>query len=497
MRVLHKFILIVATGALTALLAAAPFPEPAQAQFGDLGRAFKKAVPKILPKFDGGQGSSKSKHGSSGGGSSDQSDDSSSTESSGSASTEVKKEIDRLEKARLLRNAVATEEEAQEERRAQKVERQRNVEKAIDEFISCLKGLHGLPSKGFDWLCEAESTDATAKGSEISQVTAGEIVRALNESYRRAHLQEFERLAGELWTRDRLLVRVIDRSRRELPPYFKGVGSKGPSMDELRKVFDKVAQEVYSRALEVNEVVGVSNSFDRFIRTVYENTDENAWIIGYEAGEVQGVDGRYERIATAALNTVPREKIMGARDGGDLSSAGYESEHIDEAPDPLGIERQFRFRFRARRVYYDCLSEAYTNIGRTITAPARSIDTAGPVTTPEGGGSAVTAGTSGAEDAVAPAPAAQSEGEIDTGALATSLPVDASATEVAWVRAQQSAHGRCRGGIDRVAKLALERKIRPESARWTSGFNLAPTAPEAGGQDNGLSRLLQNSGVGR
>ena len=111
-------------------------------------------------------------------------------------------------------------------------------------------------------------------------------------------------------------------------------------MKEIDELFARSASKVYSSALEVAEVVGVSLSFDRFIRAMYEysdHADERLW--------APGADGRYEKLATNLIDQVPREKFI--QEGTGLAS------------DPLGMQRQFLYRFRARRALYDCLSAKY------------------------------------------------------------------------------------------------------------------------------------------
>jgi hypothetical protein len=68
-------------------------------------------------------------------------------------------------------------------------------------------------------------------------------------------------------------VQILREAKQGIEPYFKGVGAKGPSMADLKDVFAKSATAVYARALELAEIVGVSHSFDRFIRAIYENSD--------------------------------------------------------------------------------------------------------------------------------------------------------------------------------------------------------------------------------
>jgi hypothetical protein len=414
--------LFAVVASLAALLSS---PDPATAQFG-LDKAFKKVlkVPKILDPGGGG-GSQRSGGSGSDGSSSDRNSD------SPTSNKEVKAEIDRLEQARLQRDIALNNKERDEVLRTAHLERQRNVEQAVKEFLNCLKGLHGITDEG--GLCVVARADRLGKASEISQVTAGELTREAEEAYKAARLYDFERLAGELWTRERLIVRIIDRSRLELPPYFQGVGAKGPSMEDLKKVFARVAREVYSRALEVSEVAGVSQSFDRFIRTIYEKSGKSNLHLWTD-----GADGRYERFVTAALGAVPREKFV--------------KENASQAADPLGLERQFKFRFRARRVIFDCLSTNYTSL--------------------VGSGK----------------PAAQLEvGHIETGSSN-----EAALQEAVWQKAQDFVQTSCRDGIEGVSKLVVADRIKPESARWISAKAVPAVTPAAGEQGQAELAPLKN-----
>lgn len=406
--------------ALTVLVAA---PAPAAAQFG-FDKAFKKVlkVPKLIDP--GGQGTRRSGSSSSGDGSSGESSDTPTT------NKEVKAEIDRLEQARLQRDIALNNKELEDVLRTAHLERQRNVEQAVKEFLNCLKGLHGISNEG--GLCVVARDDRAGKSSEISQVTAGELTREAEEAYKQARLYDFERLAGELWTRERLIVRIIDRSRLELPPYFKGVGAKGPSMEDLKKVFARVAQEVYSRALEVSEVAGVSQSFDRFIRTIYEKSGKSNLHLWTD-----GADGKYERFVTAALGAVPREKFI--------------KEGASQAVDPLGLERQFKFRFRARRVIFDCLSSNYVSLVGNAKPPA----------------------------------------QIEVSHVETGSVNEAALQDAVWQKAQEFVQTSCRDSIEGVSKQVVADRIKPESARWISAKAGTPAVTPASGEQGqaGLTPL--------
>jgi hypothetical protein len=167
---------------------------------------------------------------------------------------------------------------------------------------------------------------------------------------------------------------------------------------------------------------------------------------------MQGVDGRFERVATAALSAVPREKFIRDGDSGDSDA---------QAADPLGLERQFRFRFRARRIYYECLAVSYADLAKGA-----------------GGGRSIEASHTSDRPKSAALPAAGTEASANTPPEAVLTgSIEGMAEDAVWSKTQAVVHDKCRGSIERVAKMAIERKIRPESARWTGGLT-ATMAPD-------------------
>ncbi|HEU0160122.1 MAG TPA: hypothetical protein VFR00_12440 [Hyphomicrobiaceae bacterium] len=244
--------------------------------------------------------------------------------------------------ARAARQLAAIEENGEIER-AKKMELERNVDLAIKAFIDKLIEWHNAINTG---------DRVRSTRGELNQVTAGQVKASIEEAYDKANLREFEKYSGELWTRDRLLVRIMRYATKNLRPYYEGVGAKGPSMDDLKDLFHRSAREAFAKALETGEIIGVSKSFDRFIRTIYENTDN-----GSENLTTRGMDGQYERLTSVAIDVVWRNDFA----AGAASSADSES-----------LDRQFLFRFRSRRALYDCLSLTYPELlhgsGGTTTA---------------------------------------------------------------------------------------------------------------------------------
>jgi hypothetical protein len=429
-------------------------PEPAAAQFG-IDRAIKKIikVPKVLN-----QQPNRPSGGSAGGGSSGSSSDDSSSENSSSddRSTDknVKAEIKRLEQGRIQRAIAKDDKERREASSAHVIERKRDVEQAVDDFLDCLRGLHGVNKADDDagGLCSDPEPNSRVKPGLISQVTAGEVKREIEEAYKQAQLFHFERLAGELWTRERLQVRILDRSAKQLLPYFEGVGARGPSVDDIRKVFQRVARVVYAEALEIGEVIGVSQSFDRFVRTIYEKSPKTSMTLW-----TYGADSRYDRFVTAYLSAVPRQKYLA------IKSASSPDEDV-QAADPLGLERQFKFRYRARRVVFDCLTVNYERFaGKKQSAGGMEVQQQGQ------GAAAGALGSSGVETGVL-------KGRMEQASAGGARDGDAMVQESAWQRAQQFVETSCRDNIDNVAKSG----IMPESARWISTKALPAAQPANG-----------------
>ncbi len=292
-------------------------PGPAQAQAGFLSDVIRHGAG---VRFPDGPTQARHRHHHDRGGDSDDGDR--------SGSDSGRKPKTAAEVIQATANFFARQQEDLERQRADELEKQRNVDKAIDKFISTLKKYHtSLKEHG------------VSGSAEINQVTAGELRTSLEEAYRQGRLFEFERHAGELWTRDRLMVLTLRYAEEGLLPYFNGVGAKGPSVEEIKALLAKSAREVHSTAMEVGEMVGVSLSYDRFIRTIYESSDRAS-----EGYWKEGADTQYERAGTQMIDIVPREKF--------INKATLEA-------DPLGLEKQFLYRFRARRTLYDCLNSKY------------------------------------------------------------------------------------------------------------------------------------------
>lgn len=339
------------------------------------------------------------------------------------------------EQTEVTANYAAEEEARRRIEQNEVAERNRNVEKAIAGFIEVLERQH-IRLRG-------ETVNVRAGGT-INQVTAGEVRSEVDKAYMQARLTDFDRFAGELWTRDRLTVQILREADRGIQPYFDGVGAKGPSMTDLKDVFGKAAAAVYARALELAEIVGVSHSFDRFIRTIYENSDrvpESLWTIG--------ADGQYERLLSRAINTIDRNYFI--PDGPVVAS------------DPHGLERLFQFRFRARRALYECLSAHYANMGAGQTGT----DIGGALPATLTIDNSLTGDGSSRGAVLASGPHIPPKAISATGgAQATSVTVEDSQV---WRIVQGRVTGECNQSMRLVADDARDQGLEPVPARWDGG----------------------------
>jgi len=217
----------------------------------------------------------------------------------------------------VAKDSAAKREEWQAYQIAQAEDRQRDVDKAIDVFLFALKSYHTD-------LRNSPRVHAAAL-NDINQVTKAEVRIAVEDAYKNTNLAMFDRVPGDLWTKERLMVLVLTQAQPALRPFFEGVGAKGPSMQDIQKVIADAAGIVYNRTLEANELLGVSFSYERLIRAIYEHSDgPMAILVGTDADE------KLDQVESAALGT---------------SRTGFTIR-----PDA------FATRYRARRILYDCLS---------------------------------------------------------------------------------------------------------------------------------------------
>ena len=361
-------------------------------------------------------------------------DDNGDGKSSEKSSEKSSKNKSADERATDQRNYATQRAELDEIRRTEQLERERNVQQAIRRFVAELER----------WHRELRGNDRTnvkvSTGASINQVTEGEVKRAVEAAYKIAQLYEFEMLAGELWTRDRLLVRILDRSQKELEDFFHGVGVKGTSMSDLEQIFERSARHVHGQALQVAELIGVSYSFDRFIRIIFEQsdrTDEGLWTVG--------ADGHYERLVSGIVDSIPRQTFV--------------SDEKVLASDPLGLDQHFTFRFRARRALYDCMAVQYVqliptgNQGGTIQVAAR------------GDGRRSNGGLPHVQQE--PAPATSSAGGAAT--FKPAAAVTAGDQGDIWTSLRKAANKVCGEKMSGVLSQVTAGRIRPKPARWDSG----------------------------
>ncbi len=415
-------------GVLVASVAiVATTPTPASAQFRNFGRAAgavagAAVVLGVLGSMQ--QGRAAVPRGSSRQSGNRRGRSDSNSESSSSSGTPAVQQT-AVSAATRARNVAQQEAETQAIIASNNMESDRNLQSALKAFIEDLRRRHqGLLGGG--------RNVKVATGVDINEVTEGSLRTAVEDAYRVAGLAAFERFSGEMWTRDRLTVFILRHARQKLPPYFVGAGARGPDMNELRLVLANSARSVFATALETSELMGVSHSFDRFIRTIYENSDRadgSLW--------TTGADGRYEKLMSDLIERVPLPAgaPVGAADSSGQSVAVQ------------GVGRQFLARFRARRALYDCMSSSYPNLLGNRATMGR-----GPLIQ-----------TSGA--------AAGGDGGTDQAAAEATPLDDASAalrTEQVWRRMQQRVAQTCSNRVPEIVRLVASGEFRPQPVRFDS-----------------------------
>ena len=313
----------------------------------------------------------------------------------------------------------------------QNTEKSRNVANAITSFIGVLEAEHKTLRNNSSANVRASS------GSNINQITEGEIKASVDKAYQEAHLTDFDTLAGELWTHDRLQVQILSEAEKLILPYFRGVGAKGPDMNNLQEVFKDAAIKVYARALELSEIVGVSRSFDHFIRTIYENSDQapdGLWTVG--------ADVQYERMITRVINEVDHAYFIANR---------LDIENQKAATLAVRLSHQFDFRFRARRALYDCLAAGYV-----------ALLNRGQGTQPFG---AKPGGSRGAKIDIFARPEAKGPAAKSAGPEVVNVVESGDSSAEVWKRAKQMVGEKCLEITKPFAQMASDSGLKPISAR--------------------------------
>jgi len=248
----------------------------------------------------------------------------------------------------------------------------RNVDKSIGLFIGDLA----------DWDAELRTLSRSnsklsvkaATTGELTEVTEDEIRRLLDNAYKSHGLKIFE-VDGEIWTKQRLQVLIVNKARAALRPFYNGVGAKGPGQEQLARVFDDAAGQIYQFAMETNELLGVSHSFDRLSRTIYEATDETNKNQAESAENLNNSEDIVEYFFNKALKSK-----AAALDGVAGKPAQTDTQPVtpDAMQAVLVDDLSFALRYRARRTTFDCINIVYPKLtekaasGPTVEASLKS-----------------------------------------------------------------------------------------------------------------------------
>jgi hypothetical protein len=230
-------------------------------------------------------------------------------------------------------------------------DQERDVDAAIVAFIDKLKIEHEAL-----W-ANARSKAEVANLDEINAITEVDIRQSLDAAYLTNKLVAFDAFSAELWTRERLLVQVLREAMHRIEPYFDGVGAKGPTRQDVETVLSQAAGAIYTRAFEVNELLGLAQSFDRFSRTIYERTDEADLQLASSAQKFAAAEDHFESFVSRELEITRRKQAEAIQLA--LMQTSPDEQTVEKVD---MVDHEFIVRYRARRVLFDCLDRGYAEI---------------------------------------------------------------------------------------------------------------------------------------
>ena len=117
------------------------------------------------------------------------------------------------------------------------------------------------------------------------------------------------------------------------------------------------AGAVYVRAFEVNELLGLAQSFDRFSRTIYERTDEADLQLASSAQKFAAAEDHFESFVTRELDMTRRKQAEAIQQA--LMQTSPDEQTVEKVD---MVDHEFIVRYRARRVLFDCLDQGYSAI---------------------------------------------------------------------------------------------------------------------------------------
>jgi len=243
----------------------------------------------------------------------------------------------------LIQASETFERDRETQRRARANERSehnRNLKIAIRGFINHLVDKHENLRRQCRYNRQCTGVRA---GYKIKEITEGQVEIAVQAAYNNANLRNLS-FSGDLWSQDALKVLILREAQQDIASFFEGVGVQGLGNDQMNTLLDKAAKTVYQQGLELSEVIAVTESFNRFIRTLYETTPANA----------RGVD-------TIGSDTAYHQMLRDYIDG------LMEAKRQQQGHHNIGLDQEFQLRFRLRRVLYDCLGGIYGEVARGST----------------------------------------------------------------------------------------------------------------------------------
>jgi len=182
-----------------------------------------------------------------------------------------------------------------------------------------------------------------AKRGESLEITAGDVTayaieHSLDQAFKNAKLNQFERFVNEAWTSERLRVIILGRVVSELPPLLNEGNNRGKApMESLDALIQRAAEATYRRIFETSEFLAANRSSALFMQRLYQTHG-------------------------AQLDNELRESTSTMLSKAYLTlAAPYETAM---KRDPNG----YALRYRAQRIVFDCLSD---NVAKLTSSETR------------------------------------------------------------------------------------------------------------------------------
>jgi hypothetical protein len=186
-----------------------------------------------------------------------------------------------------------------------------------------------------DIIGKLKTEEGKQRASGEGDISEHAISQAVDDSYKRSHLDRFASFVGENWTQERLRVKILERVDSEIKSLQNGTNKGRVSMEDLRSVIDRSADIIYQRLFESSELLAANRSSTLFVQSLYQTHGDMV------VGEVRE---SVERMLMRRAANV----------GGDFNSLIQRD------------ARAYALGYRKERIVFDCLSENIVKVSSSV-----------------------------------------------------------------------------------------------------------------------------------